>query len=279
MAWRALSESARTDGPSPDESELDDVPCSVAHAVRIAEARTTHLVFLTEAHTSAARSHYAKYGQVLDDLLMLDDVANAWKNNVLDGNFHTAFSARTGAYRGDISEAARNRYPDDYQRAYRGHMIMLGPHLARGVGARSENLHLLVRRSGRASLRHRPRRPQAPGRQQPQLRPASLPKETSMAITLFKDTTYSVVSYNLCYYLYVADTITFRPDEDAQRALAALTADGTPVSRAVRSALIEAANARAARLLRAEATDLAADELDRAEAAQVLRDMETLRAW
>ncbi len=87
------------------------------------------------------------------------------------------------------------------------------------------------------------------------------------------------MSYNPCYDLCMADTITFRPDEDAQRALAALTADGTPVSRAVRSALIEAANARAARLLRAEATDLAADEVDRTEAAQVLHDMETLRAW
>jgi hypothetical protein len=31
--------------------------------------------------------------------------------------------------------------------------------------------------------------------------------------------------------------------------------------------------------IRAEAEDLAADEDDRAEAAQVLRDMETLRAW
>ena len=99
-----------------------------------------------------------------------------------------------------------------------------------------------------------------------------LPDETA-------DRTSCLVSYNPCYYLLVADTITFRPDEDAQRALAALTADGTSVSRAVRCALIDAANAQAARLLRAEATDLAADELDRAEAAQVLHDMETLRAW
>jgi len=77
----------------------------------------------------------------------------------------------------------------------------------------------------------------------------------------------------------VADTITFRPDEDASRALAVLTQDGTPVSTAVRSALIRAAGAVAAERLRAEAAELAADEADRAEAAQVLRDMETLRAW
>ncbi len=87
------------------------------------------------------------------------------------------------------------------------------------------------------------------------------------------------MSYNLCDTDRMADTITFRPDEDASRALAVLTQDGTPVSAAVRSALIQAARAVAAERLQAEAAELAADEADRAEAAQVLRDMETLRAW
>jgi hypothetical protein len=77
----------------------------------------------------------------------------------------------------------------------------------------------------------------------------------------------------------MAQTITFRPDEDAARALAILTRDGTPVSAAVREALIAAARQRARATVRAEAEALALDETDRAEAAQVLRDMETLRAW
>jgi hypothetical protein len=77
----------------------------------------------------------------------------------------------------------------------------------------------------------------------------------------------------------VADTITFRPDEEASWALEALTSDGTPVSTAIRAALIDAARRKAAALLRAEAEALAADEEDRAEGAQVLRDMETLRPW
>jgi hypothetical protein len=88
-----------------------------------------------------------------------------------------------------------------------------------------------------------------------------------------------LVSYILCHDVEIADTITFRPDEDASRALAVLTQDGTPVSAAVRGALIGAARAVAAERLRAEAAELAADEADRSEAAQVLRDMETLRAW
>ena len=77
----------------------------------------------------------------------------------------------------------------------------------------------------------------------------------------------------------MAHPITFRADEDAERALAVLTADGTPVSTAVRAALIEAARHRAQAQLRDEAESLATDAADRDEAAQVLRDMETLRAW
>ena len=76
----------------------------------------------------------------------------------------------------------------------------------------------------------------------------------------------------------VADTITFRPDEDALRALAVLTRDGTSVAIAVREALIGAARAREQQHLRAEAMALAADPSDR-ESKQVLRDMETLGAW
>ena len=77
----------------------------------------------------------------------------------------------------------------------------------------------------------------------------------------------------------MADTITFRPDEDTLRALSVLTRDGAPVSSVVRSALLDAARARAHEHLRAEAIALAEDVDDRVEAAQVLKDMETLRAW
>ncbi|MGI8888142.1 MAG: hypothetical protein ACR2GB_04095 [Nocardioidaceae bacterium] len=55
--------------------------------------------------------------------------------------------------------------------------------------------------------------------------------------------------------------------------------DGTAVSAAARSALIDAARTPAHQGLRAEAEALAADLEDRAEAAQVLRDMDALRAW
>ena len=87
------------------------------------------------------------------------------------------------------------------------------------------------------------------------------------------------VSYVVYNAACMADSITFRPDEDASRAPEVLTRDGTPVSAVVRAALIDAARERARSTLRAESEVLAADEQDRAEAAQVLRDMESLRAW
>lgn len=77
----------------------------------------------------------------------------------------------------------------------------------------------------------------------------------------------------------MAQTISFRPDADAERALSALTADGTPVSDAIRSALVEAAVARQREQVRAESEALAADPEDRVEMARVLADMESLRAW
>lgn len=87
------------------------------------------------------------------------------------------------------------------------------------------------------------------------------------------------MSYKMSYTGAMADTITFRPDEDTSKALEVLTKDGTAVSAAVRAALIDAARRKASATIRAEAERLAEDESDRAEAMQVLRDMETLRAW
>jgi Luciferase-like monooxygenase len=87
------------------------------------------------------------------------------------------------------------------------------------------------------------------------------------------------LSYKLSYTRVMADTITFRPDDDTSKALQILTKDGTPVSAAVRSALIDAARRKASAAIRTEAERLAEDESDRAETMQVLRDMETLRAW
>lgn len=87
------------------------------------------------------------------------------------------------------------------------------------------------------------------------------------------------MSYTRYYNRGMADTITFRPDADTTRALEVLTRDGTPISSVVRAALIAAATNRVRSQVRAESQALRDDAADRAESSQVLRDMETLRAW
>jgi hypothetical protein len=74
-------------------------------------------------------------------------------------------------------------------------------------------------------------------------------------------------------------TITVRTDEETDKALAELTADGSDRSAAIRAAIIQAALHRRAERLRAEAQNLAEDPDDRAEIAAVQADMEALRAW
>jgi predicted transcriptional regulator len=74
-------------------------------------------------------------------------------------------------------------------------------------------------------------------------------------------------------------TITFRTDDDVDRALAELGEGGQERSQVIREAIMTAWRDRQAQRLRAEAEALAADEADREEARNVLADMEALRAW
>jgi predicted transcriptional regulator len=74
-------------------------------------------------------------------------------------------------------------------------------------------------------------------------------------------------------------TITFRADDDVDRALADLTSGDRDRSQVIREAILAAWRARRAEQLRAEAEAVAADAEDRAEARAVLTDMESLRAW
>jgi hypothetical protein len=87
------------------------------------------------------------------------------------------------------------------------------------------------------------------------------------------------MSHKMCDTWVVGDSITVRLDADAARALRLLTRGGVGTSRAVRDALVLAAERRERAELRAEAEALAADPVDRAEVTQILKDMEELRAW
>jgi predicted transcriptional regulator len=74
-------------------------------------------------------------------------------------------------------------------------------------------------------------------------------------------------------------TITFRADDEVDRALADLTSADRDRSQVIREAILAAWRLRRAERLRAEAEAVAADSDDVAEARAVLADMEDLRAW
>jgi hypothetical protein len=73
--------------------------------------------------------------------------------------------------------------------------------------------------------------------------------------------------------------VNFRTDEQAERALAELTADGSTVSDAIRRALVDAVRLRRREQMRRESLDAANDPADLAESRQVLKEMDELRAW
>jgi len=74
-------------------------------------------------------------------------------------------------------------------------------------------------------------------------------------------------------------TITFRADEDVDRALTDLTSGDRDRSQVIREAILAAWRARRDEQLRAEAEAVANDPDDVTEARAVLADMESLRAW
>jgi predicted transcriptional regulator len=74
-------------------------------------------------------------------------------------------------------------------------------------------------------------------------------------------------------------TITFRADDDVERALADLVSAERDRSQVIREAILTTWRLRQADQLRAEAQAVAADPDDVAEARAVLADMEDLRAW
>jgi len=77
----------------------------------------------------------------------------------------------------------------------------------------------------------------------------------------------------------MAQAISVRLDDDAQRALRTLVAAGMSRSEAIRSSLIASADRlRRCAVLAAEAAALEADEVDQAEMLAVAELMESLRA-
>jgi hypothetical protein len=133
---RALTlTSARTppEAPEGETGPEDAAPESVLEAVRIAQARCAHLVFLDEAFTSAAASVYDDPERVLANLLLIEQVGADWRSGELPNGPDEAFKQRCSGYHAELH---REQLPmlELYRRVFEGREVTLGPHIARGHG-------------------------------------------------------------------------------------------------------------------------------------------------
>lgn len=113
----------------------EEPPASVLEAVRRAEERAKNTTYLPEAFASAEESQYEDPERVADDLRLIDEIAQDWASGELTAGPHTAFKQRCSGYRDGIGQKASTQYAVDYTRTLDGEVIMLGPHVRRGIGA------------------------------------------------------------------------------------------------------------------------------------------------
>lgn len=151
-------EALPVDPVSSGRTDNGQAPATVAEAVVAAEDSCAHLVFLPEAHASASASSYPDAGRVLSDLRALDRLASAWAAGSLGADPRTVAPAfGLSGYRAGISWTAATRYTADYTRRYEGREIVLGPHLARGVGPANQIMRIywwVDREAGRFVIGH-----------------------------------------------------------------------------------------------------------------------------
>ncbi|HEX3610592.1 MAG TPA: hypothetical protein VHU88_02800 [Sporichthyaceae bacterium] len=141
---RALTvASARTPPRRPElESATDEpTPESVLEAVRIAQERCTHLVFLDEAFTAAAVSEYHDPERVLANLLLMEQIGAEWASGELPGGPDDAFKQRCSGYHAGLHEA-QVPMADLFRRTFQDREVTLGPHIARGHGSPASVLRI-----------------------------------------------------------------------------------------------------------------------------------------
>lgn len=127
-----LAEAGATAEAAPEE---EAPPATVEEAVERAARTTEHLVFTAAATESARDSPYRRPAEILDALAKLDAIAGRFAEGEMGGSL-TQLATEAGlTYKGNVSELARSRHPNDYTVTHDGARLDLGPHLALGSGS------------------------------------------------------------------------------------------------------------------------------------------------
>ncbi len=128
---RAFADQA---GSAPVIAAAERPARTVAEAVERARTEAQHVVYLPEALRSASESEYEDPTRLLEDLRLIEEIAQDWALGELAQGPHNAFKQRSSAYRPGISQTAKTTYKSDYERSREGRTFLLGPHLRRGIG-------------------------------------------------------------------------------------------------------------------------------------------------
>jgi hypothetical protein len=124
------------------EEDEDAPPTSVLDAVKSARRRGRRIVILDEALASAGVSRYRQPDKVLDALMTLDDLADAWDRDALPGGFRGFLEDRgfLRRYRDDVDPGVVNKHPGSYIRSFEGQQHVIGRHFELGKGTTAENV-------------------------------------------------------------------------------------------------------------------------------------------
>lgn len=134
-AWSAVPEPV----PVPKAGAVDDRPDlkSVHEAVAEAQRRTTHVVYLDDAFSSAKESPFKQPDKAYSALLAIDDVARRWAEQLgggaAVGTRKEAFRLRGFEYKEEISQTSAGKWGDEYTYLYEGKKMVFAPHITIGA--------------------------------------------------------------------------------------------------------------------------------------------------
>ena len=96
------------------------------------------LVFLESALSSAEASPFKQPKRVLEALLAMDEVCQAWRKSRREkttiGSFEQQFQKKGFVYKARESMTSRGKWSEEYEAIYNGRRVSIEPHLALGKG-------------------------------------------------------------------------------------------------------------------------------------------------
>lgn len=123
-----------------DDDAIEPPPSTLLDALdRVALEYGDALVVLDAARASAEDCPYSNVPKFHAALRAVGEVARLYRDGRLPSGFDAAFEERGIKY-GPVSQTALGKYPDEYERTYRGQRITLSPHVKLGSGTSAGRL-------------------------------------------------------------------------------------------------------------------------------------------